>query len=155
MDTIIIFTDGACSNNGKKCARAGMGVHFPNGELADMSLAFTIVPITNQRAELGAIFLALKYYKKNDLSADNKIIIYTDSNYSIKCLTQYIITWKKNGWKTSNGKEVANQDLIKAIGRYMETYNVQFYHVRSHTGLTDFNSINNAIADHLATSALK
>ena len=30
--SILVFTDGACTNNGKKSAKAGIGVHFPNKE---------------------------------------------------------------------------------------------------------------------------
>jgi ribonuclease HI len=80
--------------------------------------------------------------------------IYTDSEYSIKSLTEWIKNWKKNNWKNAANKEVANQDIIKKIDEYMERYKgkIFFHHVRSHTGKQDFNSLCNEKADKLATS---
>lgn len=156
MEEVNIFTDGSCFNNGKKNAKAGMGVHFPNGELEDLSVPFTIGVSTNQRAELGAIYLALKYWKQNFEPIVRKkvlINIYTDSNYSIKCLTEYIHKWEKNGWLTSKKEKVLNQDLLKAIYKYMRIYKITFTHVYSHTNSKDYNSVHNSIADKLATSA--
>jgi ribonuclease HI len=60
MNKLIIFTDGACINNGKQNAKAGYGIHFPNNELNDISEHFINSPITNQRAELYAILVALE-----------------------------------------------------------------------------------------------
>jgi hypothetical protein len=46
---------------------------------------------------------------------DKDVIIYSDSNYSIKCVTEWCISWVKKGWKNSAGKAVENQDIIKPI----------------------------------------
>ena len=50
---IKIFTDGSYSPNGNKC---GYGVHFYNVTTDDISRPFTHIPLTNQRAELYAIY---------------------------------------------------------------------------------------------------
>ena len=42
-------------------------------------------------------------------------MIFTDSKYSIDCVTSWFITWRNNGWQTSNGKPVENRDLIETI----------------------------------------
>lgn len=149
-----VFTDGACSNNGKKNAYAGIGIHFPNEELDDISLPFQKTPITNQRAELFAILTALETIQKGDiLQSYGKTIIYTDSKYSIDCLTKWIKGWISRGWVGSNGQAVKNKDLISAIYKIINKNKgkIQFKHVRSHTKKTDYASVGNRTADTLAT----
>lgn len=152
---ITIFTDGACRGNGTVNAIAGCGVYFPNKEFENISVPFVISPVTNQRAELYAIYLAL--YKILNSDHDfNKITIYSDSNYSIKCLTVWINTWKKNNWRTASRKPVKNQDLIIKIDSmlYGIRNKVKFHHVRSHTGKKDLISVGNDIADKLANNGI-
>jgi len=148
---VIVYTDGSCmkGSDGPKC---GYGVHFPNKELKDLSRKFKHAPLTNQRAELYAIYKALKKITKN-IKFD-VIDIYSDSEYSIKSLTIWINTWKQNNWKTANKKEVLNQDLIKKIDEILQKYpnKIKFTHVRSHTGGLDKHSIGNDVADKLATA---
>lgn len=46
---------------------------------------------------------------------DREVVIYTDSKYSINCLTDWFHKWETNGWKSSSGKTVDNKDLIEPI----------------------------------------
>ncbi|KAJ9429402.1 ribonuclease H-like domain-containing protein [Fusarium oxysporum] len=41
--------------------------------------------------------------------------IVSDSQYSIKCVTQWGLGWEKNGWKNAAGGEVKNQDLVRGV----------------------------------------
>lgn len=154
MDNIIVFTDGACSQNGKKNASAGIGVYFPNKEFANIAEEFTIQPVTNQRAELYAIYTALK--KITETTTFNKITIYSDSEYSIKSVTQWIKSWEKNNWKTAGNKPVKNQDIIRPLNDMLKEHKdkIIFKHVRSHTGQNTFEAINNDKADKLACSVV-
>ena len=149
MSEVIIFTDGSFVAATKAC---GYGVLFPNGEFSNISRRFKLEPKTNQRAELYAIYKAIKTVYKNSKNKILNIKIYTDSEYSIKSLTVWIKTWKKNNWKSSGGKDVMNQDLIKMIDSIMGKHkgHIEFKHVRAHTGKKDFESINNDIVDKLA-----
>jgi ribonuclease HI len=144
---ILIFTDGSYIKHSNKC---GYGVHFPNGEFKNISRRFKREPLTNQRAELYAIYKGIKTVQKKGL--EYSIKIYTDSEYSIKSLTIWIKDWKKKNWKSSTGKDVMNQDLIKKIDETIAKNKgkIEFQHVRSHTGKKDFESINNDIVDVLA-----
>jgi ribonuclease HI len=65
---------------------------------------------TNQRAELTAVARALDH-----VPIDRSVLIHTDSNYSIKCLTEWFQKWEKNNWKSSSGKDVENKDLVEPI----------------------------------------
>jgi len=151
--SIIVFTDGACSGNGKASAKGGVGIHFPNKECNDISQKFAESPITNQRAELYAIQLALETIIIKERIYDN-IMIYSDSLYSIKSLTEWIKNWEKNNWKNANGKPVKNLDLIRPIYRTIKNIKgkVTFTHVKAHTGGSSFEAIGNDKADKLATS---
>lgn len=64
---------------------------------------------TNQRAELTAIIRALEIAPTNQ-----EVHIYTDSRYSIDCVTTWYKSWEKNKWTTSVKKPVLNKDLIQA-----------------------------------------
>jgi len=142
-EQIKIFTDGAYLGNIKK---AGYGVYFPNKEYKNYSRPFLHEPITNQRAELYAIYKALLITK----DTTKQIIIYTDSEYSIKSLTIWIKKWIVNNWKTANNKQVLNVDLIMKIYNLMENRNIIFKHVRSHTNKKDWESLCNEEVDKLA-----
>jgi ribonuclease HI len=68
--------------------------------------------------------------------------IYTDSVYLIKGITQWIWGWRKNGWKTAEGGEVANQELWKqlsgALGERRKRFpdsDVLWKWVRGHAGV--------------------
>lgn len=147
VEEIKIFTDGSYIRKSNKC---GYGVLFPNGEFENLSRRFKIEPLTNQRSELYAIYKAIKTVQKESL--DYFIKIYTDSEYSIKSLTVWIKDWKIKNWKSSTGKDVMNQDLIKKIDSIILKNNgkIEFQHVRAHTGKKDFESTNNDIVDKLA-----
>jgi len=147
-DDIIIYTDGACKKNGYKNAKASIGIHFSTKNkihFDDVSERFTDNP-TNQRAELYAILKALHTVQ----GLSNKIIIYTDSEYSINCITKWFYNWNKQG-KLDKKKNI---DLIKPIYQFYIDSRITFTHVRSHTGLQDEHSLGNEEADRLANLAL-
>lgn len=150
-----MFTDGACSGNGRKGAKAGYAVWFPENK--DLSASDRIPadePQTNNRAELTAIWRATHILDEKGFH-DQDIVIYTDSDYCIKCLTKYIATWVSNGWKTSEGKAVLNQDLIKDISERLSKFKShRFVHVRAHTGGEDDLSRNNDVVDRMARGTI-
>jgi ribonuclease HI len=148
---IIIFTDGSCMKKPNQEPKCGYGIHFPNNEFNDISEPFTNGELTNQRAELHAIYKGIK--KVTTKLKFDSLNIYTDSEYSIKSLTIWIKNWKKNNWKNAAGKPVANQDIISKIDEYLQKHQgkIFFHHIRSHTGKKDFYSLGNEKADKLAT----
>jgi ribonuclease HI len=149
-NTIIIYTDGSFIKHKNKTL-CGYGIYFPNKELKNVSAPYTHENKTNNRAELHAIYQALLRVIKG-LKFFDKIKIYTDSEYSKKSLTEWIISWKKNNWVNSKNKPVENQDIIKKIDYIMQKYpnKIKIHWVRAHTNNNDENSINNAKADELA-----
>jgi ribonuclease HI len=42
-------------------------------------------------------------------------IVYSDSNYAIKCVTEWFRAWEARGWTTSGKKAVENRDLVEEV----------------------------------------
>ena len=149
IENINIYTYGSCINNGKKNAKAGIGIYISD----DLQISEKLEgKPTNQRAELYAILKSLLII---DILKYSNINIYTDSMYSINCITKWVRDWKKNDWKDSKKKNVKNRDLIENIDKIYSKYNhINFIHVEAHTNKIDIHSINNDKADKLARSIL-
>lgn len=151
LDNIIVFTDGACSNNGKINAKGGIGVYFPNKEFNDISEAFATGLATNQRTELYAIYRAIKIIIEGCIC--KKIFLYTDSMYSINCLTKHAVKWEGNNWYLSKTKLVKNLDIIKPLYELVKKYDIKFNHVKAHTKDETIEAIYNGRVDKLAKKA--
>lgn len=150
-----VFTDGACSGNGKPGAKAGYAVWFPeHKELSCSERIPADEPQTNNRAELTAIWRAAHILDEKGFH-DQDIVIYSDSDYSIKCLTRFLPTWLSNGWKTTEGKDVKNKDLVKDVSERLSKFKShRFVHVRAHTGGTDDLSKQNDVVDRMARGTI-
>ena len=140
---IIVYTDGSCVK--KRYNEGGCGVHFPNNEFTDISEKFLQKPVTNQRSELYSIFIAINTIVQHDIYKNYKIIIYSDSEYSINSLSKWCKGWEKNKWRRSDNSELKNLDIIIPLYELYKKYNISLIHVRSHCGI-----IGNEIADKLA-----
>lgn len=130
-----IYTDGACHNNGQSDARGAWAYYVPSASI-ERSGRLPQVEFgthTNQKAELYAILQALQYARDIPVA----VCIYSDSDYSIKCVTQWIGGWKRNGWRTAKGEPVKNQSLIRAIDHEMSVaVGIRvFKHVAGHAGV--------------------
>lgn len=162
-EDIVIYTDGACINNGinGKDILGGIGIYYNRRNKIDMEdisdrlkNVYRSVGInnydntidTNNKAELMAICVALDRCKR----LERNIKIYTDSEYSINAITKWYPSWvSKNVLEKKK-----NYELIDKINNYisddMRDIKVEFIHIRSHTGLKDEHSLGNSEADKLA-----
>ncbi len=150
-----VFTDGSCVSNGRPGAKAGFAVWFPDHP--ELSCAERIPDgqsQTNQRAELSAIHRAVTVLDSNGMH-DQDLEVYTDSKYSIDCLTTWLPGWIGRDWKTADGKDVLHQDLIKDItSRLSKFKSYRFIHVKAHTGGADELSRHNDRVDKMARGTI-
>ena len=133
LSGLTIYTDGSCTGSTPENRVAGYAFIIPQG-VSDPVIRYGKVqlnPCTNQIAELYAIYEALKYTKEHGLRDVN---IFTDSMYSINCLTQWVYNWKRNGWMSSKGEPVKNSTLIKNIIEVSKDVKVKYFHVTAHNG---------------------
>jgi len=88
---------------------------------------------TNQRAELTALLESL-LFAANHVTVP--VTVYTDSQYSMNCMTIWGPSWKRKGWKRDSGEPLQNLDLIKplveiwALESKVRKWRIQ--HVRGH-----------------------
>ena len=136
---ITIFTDGACSGNPGKGGWGAVLLYQDNEKHLSGSEKLT----TNNRMELKATIEALKAIKH-----PSKIKLYTDSQYVKNGITEWIINWKKNGWKTANKKEVSNKALWTELDLLNNEFEISWNWVKAHS--TD--ELNNEV-DLLARDA--
>ncbi|XP_067679512.1 ribonuclease H1-like [Haliotis asinina] len=141
-----VYTDGACFNNGKKGAVAGIGVFWGPGHKNNCSERLGGRP-TNNRAEIHAAAKAVRQAKSMGLK---NLVINTDSEFLINCITKWLKGWKKKGWKTAAGTEVANKEDIQELDEVLQGINVKWMHVRGHQG-----NPGNEAADKLANEGAR
>lgn len=134
----VIYTDGACSGNP---GPGGWGVFMQFGE-REKTLYGGEPDTTNNRMELTAAIEALKAVKP---SYSGSITLWTDSVYVLKGITEWIIGWKKRGWKNSAKKAVKNVDLWQELDALNSQYDVTWKWVKGHSGVEG-----NERADELA-----
>jgi len=144
-----VYTDGACSNNGKDNALAGIGIFFGVDDIRNLSKKIEGKQ-TNNAAELTAIIETYSIIE-TDVINGKKIVIVTDSEYAIKCVSSYGEKCCKNSWN----KDIPNKDLVKtAYEMYKDKQNIQFIHIKAHTNNKDIHSVGNNHADKLANMAI-
>ena len=77
------------------------------------------------------------------------VTIYSDSMYTISCLTLWRHTWVKNNWLNPLNEPVKNKELIQEIGHKLDNLkSFKFVKVKAHTG-DPFNSIVDFMASDL------
>ena len=152
-ERLIVFTDGACSNNGSSRARAGYAVVWPYDRRLDTSKRLQGGEQTNNRAEFSALIEAQRIADTIDPGQQKPLYVYTDSELLINSITKWLPGWKRNNWKKSDKKPVLNQDLLREIDKNPRP--LVFKHVRAHTGRKDWESLHNHEADRLARDALR
>lgn len=101
--------------------------------------------VTNNRMELRAVLQAL-----DGLPEGSSVQVCSDSRYVVDALSKWIHGWRKRNWKTAEGSDVLNRDLIEAIDARVRTLKVQWQWVRGHAG----NPLNELV-DALANSAAR
>jgi ribonuclease HI len=107
---------------------------------------------TNNQAELQALIEAFKLAIEQDVK---KLRIWSDSNYTVKGITQDVFRWEKNGWRLASGEPTKNVPLWEeAKALYLDVkargIDVGVNWVRGHGELSDSGTFGNEMADGLA-----
>jgi ribonuclease HI len=139
---IMVSTDGSCLRNpGGAIGWAWVNHEGPSGSGGEVSG-------TNQIAELRAVLEAITAHPGAD-----ELLIESDSQYAIKCASEWIHGWRRKGWKTASGSPVKNLALIQSIdvAITVRTGRVRFQWVRGHVG-NHFNELADTLAGAAAAS---
>jgi ribonuclease HI len=131
-----IFTDGACLGNP---GPGGWGAVLRFGR-HEREIYGAEPETTNNRMELTAAIQALE-----SLTRPSTVHLYTDSVYLRRGITEWVLVWKRNGWKTKDKKPVKNVDLWTRLDAAAQRHDVQWFWVKGHAGHPE-----NERADELA-----
>ena len=137
MKKVILYTDGACSEN------PGVGgwafvLQYKNTQ---KKVAGGELLTTNNRMELKAVIEGLKALKE-----ECDVEVYSDSAYVVNAFkNDWIVSWQLNNWKNSQKKEVLNRDLWEELLNLISKHKVTFFKVKGH----EDNELNN-LCDKMA-----
>jgi len=140
-ETVEIFTDGACSGNP---GPGGWGVLL-RFKGVEKEMCGGEVDTTNNRMEMMAAIVALE-----TLTRPCAVTLYTDSQYVMKGMTEWLRGWKARGWKTADKKPVKNDDLWKRLDSACARHQITWQWVKGHAGHPE-----NERADQLARDGIK
>ena len=138
---IYIYTDGACKGNP---GRGGWGVLMVYKE-TEKEFFGGDKETTNNRMEMTAAIKGLA-----QLNRSCEVVLTTDSQYLRKGITEWIVNWKKRGWKTASKQPVKNIDLWKQLDQLVKDHNVTWHWVKGHSGHPE-----NEKADELANKGIE
>ncbi|MFJ9752059.1 ribonuclease HI [Streptomyces sp. WAC 01325] len=143
LERVVAACDGASKGNPGPAAWAW--VVADESETPARWEAGPLGKATNNVAELTALERLL-----TAIDPDVPLEIRMDSQYAMKAVTTWLPGWKRNGWKTSAGKPVANQDLVVRIDELLDGRKVEFRYVPAHQ--VDGDPLND-FADRAASQA--
>jgi ribonuclease HI len=140
MTDVEIYTDGACRGNP---GPGGWGVLLlANG--TERELCGGEIETTNNRMELTAAIRGLEALKRTC-----RVVVYTDSEYVRRGISEWLENWKRKGWKTASRKPVKNADLWHDLDDLAARHDVLWRWVKGHSG-----NPGNERADLLANKGL-
>ena len=107
MNSVVIYTDGACKGNP---GPGGWGVVLRAPDGSEKELFGGELGTTNNRMEMMAVIQALAALKR-----PCTVVLHLDSQYVLKGITEWLSGWKAKGWKTASKQPVKNVDLWQQL----------------------------------------
>jgi ribonuclease HI len=125
----MLYTDGACSGNPGPGGWGYILKHVRTGQSKEHSGAE--LSTTNNRMELTAVIRGLEALRR-----PTRVMLVTDSMYVAQGLSQWMPTWKRQGWSRSarSHKPPVNLDLWQRLDELAELHEVHTTHVAGHDG---------------------
>jgi len=84
---------------------------------------------TNNRMELMAAIAGLEALRRPCC-----VDLYTDSQYVIRGIQEWIEGWRARGWRTASKQPVKNVDLWQRLDAATQPHEVQWHWVKGHSG---------------------
>lgn len=124
MKKVTIYTDGACKGNPGPGGYAAILVYKEK----EKELSGGERETTNNRMELLAAITGLEALKESC-----EVEIVSDSKYLVDAIEKgWVESWKKRGWKKSDGSPALNVDLWKRLLDAASKHMVYFTWIKGH-----------------------
>lgn len=120
-----LYTDGACSGNPGPGGWAFILRH--PGSKREIERSGGAGETTNNRMELTAVIEGLEAIEEPSI-----VEIYSDSQYVLKGLNEWMDAWKRRGWKTASKKPVKNRELWEELDRLRSIHELSYHWIRGH-----------------------
>lgn len=127
MNELIAYTDGGCRGNPGIGGWGFVLIDPRTGQALERHGGVQMT--TNQRMELQAAIEVLTALKRDGQA----VLIHADSQYVIKCCSQWMAGWKANGWKRKDGP-LANLEQLQQLDALLSRHRVRWQWVRGHSG---------------------
>lgn len=144
MSEVHLFTDGACSGNPGPGGWAFILRHPTSGKELEQSGGER--ESTNNRMELTAVVRGLEALKRR-----SRVMLFTDSVYVGKGISEWLPKWKANGWRRKERGRwapIANEELWRKLDALLAKHEVGYTRVAGHSGHPE-----NERVDELAVAA--
>lgn len=138
-----LYTDGACSGNPGPGGWAFILRHPASGKEKEVSGGDPVT--TNNRMELQAVIEGL-----SALTAASRVELFSDSQYVLNGLREWLPQWKARGWRTAGKQPVKNQDLWQKLDELASRHEIDFRWIRGHSEHPE-----NERCDQLAVAAAR
>ena len=149
-DIIIYYVDGSCRGNGNENSQGGYGVVGIQNDKITFAYSKQSNNTTNNREELKAILYVMLTKGNVNENFDKPPIVYSDSNYCVQTLNNWMFNWANNNWIKSDKKIPENLDLIQTYYEYFQKgFRIDLRKIKGHNGI-----FGNEIADKLATNSI-
>jgi ribonuclease HI len=127
VNKVVIYTDGACKGNP---GPGGWGVVLKSADI-EKELFGGEKQTTNNRMELTAVIQALKALRR-----PCEVVLFLDSEYVRKGITEWIKGWKARAWRTADKKPVKNVDLWQQLDALASEagHRIDWRWVKGHAG---------------------
>lgn len=123
MKKAVIFTAGACLGNP---GPGGYGVVLQRG-IREKRWCGGAARTTNPRMVLTAAIAGL-----SRLKTPCSVEVFSNSEYLIKGMTQWVHNWTQTGWKNSSGDTVSNRDLWKRLIHHSQKHYIRWTRTGKH-----------------------
>lgn len=145
LPEVTIYTDGACSGNPGPGGWAAVMIFGPHRK----ELSGGSPQTTNNIMELSAAIHALR-----SLTKPCRVTLFSDSQYMIKGMTEWIHGWVRKNWKKAGGGDVANRTLWEELNRLAGVHKVTWRWIPAHHDDPIASHPENARCDELAREAI-
>jgi ribonuclease HI len=143
LPRVELYTDGACSGNPGPGGWAFILKHPSTGKEREESGGESAT--TNNRMELMSVIRGLQ-----SLDQPCRVELYSDSQYVVKGLKEWIDGWKSKGWRNSKREPVKNVELWKVLDDLRRTHDIRCHWIRGHSEHPE-----NERCDALAVAAIE
>lgn len=138
---VVLFTDGACSGNPGPGGWAFILRHPSSKKELERFGGEALT--TNNRMELTAVLKGLEA-----LNRPSRVEIWSDSQYVLNGLREWLDSWKARGWRTASKKPVKNVELWQELDNLKSLHELTFHWIEGHAGHPE-----NERCDQLAVAA--